>query len=98
MQNNHTGIYVLNRLDLVVIAFGFFYSNSNTNLGTMITYYEVKSSLHGGIETDHTNGFVTTDYCQTQSEPDQYGEVEIRDNVDKVSESFVGHVCTYRVN
>lgn len=94
MQNIHTGIYVLNRFDCSC----FFHSNSNTNLGTMITYYEVKSSLNGGVETDHTNGFVTTDYCQTQSEPDQYGEVEIRDNVDKVLESFVGSVGTYTLN
>lgn len=51
----------------------------------MVTYYEVKSSLNGGVETDRTDGFVTTDYCQTQTVADQYGLVEIKDNVDKVS-------------
>ncbi|XP_060557569.1 uncharacterized protein LOC132717977, partial [Ruditapes philippinarum] len=48
------------------------------------TAYAVGSSLEGGTVTSHTNGFVNTDYCQTQREPDQFGTVEIRDNIDKI--------------
>lgn len=61
-----------------------FHSGTNS-FGTMITYYEVKSSLNGGAAADRTNGFVTTDYCQTQTVADQYGAVEIKDNIDQVN-------------
>jgi len=50
----------------------------------MVTYYEVKSSLNGGTQTDRTDGFVTTDYCQTQTVANQYGIVEIKDNINQV--------------
>lgn len=38
-----------------------------------------------GVQTNVTNGFVDTTDCRTQQEPDQYGMVEISQNVQEVS-------------
>ncbi|KAL4226615.1 hypothetical protein ACF0H5_014598 [Mactra antiquata] len=57
--------------------------------GNLITHYKVASSLEGSIPIDHTDGYVSTDYCQTQTEQDQYGIVEIKDNVDQITISLL---------
>lgn len=64
-----------------VFAFLCFFSGS---FGSLITAYKVESSLEGNTPVPRTNGFVTTDYCQTQNEDNQYGIVEIKDNIDQV--------------
>ncbi|WAR26294.1 hypothetical protein MAR_011998 [Mya arenaria] len=52
--------------------------------GSLVTYYAASTSLEGGASMNRTDGFMTTDYCQTQTEEGQYGIVEIKDNVDQI--------------